>query len=86
MAKLTVCVSIILALLAALGESSPMRFCCTQYQQDPVPVKALKYYRIQDIREDCNINAVMFKTKKNKIICADPDRPWVKHAMESVPK
>ncbi|XP_044075123.1 C-C motif chemokine 20 [Siniperca chuatsi] len=86
MAKLTVCVSIIMMLLVALGESSPMRLCCTQYQENPIPVKVLKYYRIQEVTEDCNIKAVIFKTVKNRLLCASPDSKWVKKAMESVPQ
>ncbi|XP_042353044.1 C-C motif chemokine 20 [Plectropomus leopardus] len=84
MAKLAVCVSVMLVLLVALTESSPM--CCTQYQEHPVPVKLLKYYRIQEITDYCNIKAIIFRTVKNKLLCADPDKKWVKIAMDSVPE
>ncbi|XP_038550754.1 C-C motif chemokine 20-like [Micropterus salmoides] len=86
MAKLTVCVSVILVLLVALGESSPMRLCCTQYQDHPIPVKVLKYYRIQEVTEACNIKAVIFKTVRNRLLCANPDTKWVQKAMNSVPQ
>ncbi|XP_078120074.1 C-C motif chemokine 20 [Sander vitreus] len=84
MAKLTVWVSIMLVLLVALSESSP--FCCTQYQENPIPVKFLKYYRIQEVTDYCNIKAIIFKTWRNKLVCADPHRKWVKIAQESVPE
>ncbi|XP_049889553.1 eotaxin [Epinephelus moara] len=84
MAKLTVCVSMMLLLLVALSESSPM--CCTEYQENRIPVKFLKYYKIQEITDNCNIKAVIFKTVKNRLLCADPDKKWVKIAMETVPE
>ncbi|XP_051261246.1 C-C motif chemokine 20 [Dicentrarchus labrax] len=83
MAKVAVCVSI-MVLLVALGESSPGRFCCTQYHEHPVPVKVLKSYQIQKDTGFCNIKAVIFRTAKKKLLCADPDKKWVKDAMESI--
>ncbi|XP_034744344.1 C-C motif chemokine 20 [Etheostoma cragini] len=84
MARLTVWVSLMLVVLVALGESSP--FCCTQYQEHPIPVKYLKYYKVQEVTHHCNIKAIIFKTLKSKLVCADPDRKWVKIAQESVPE
>ncbi|XP_073346543.1 C-C motif chemokine 20 [Pagrus major] len=84
MAKLTLCVSMMLVLLAALGESSPL--CCTRYHESPIPVKRLKYYVIQEDTGYCNIKAVIFKTIKNKPVCADPDAMWVRRAKEVVPQ
>uniref|UniRef100_A0A8C4D6D6 Chemokine interleukin-8-like domain-containing protein n=1 Tax=Dicentrarchus labrax TaxID=13489 RepID=A0A8C4D6D6_DICLA len=75
MAKVAVCVSI-MVLLVALGESS--KFCCTQYHEHPVPVKVLKSYQIQKDTGFCNIKAVIFRTAKKKLLCADPDKKWVK--------
>uniref|UniRef100_A0A8D0CP30 C-C motif chemokine n=1 Tax=Sander lucioperca TaxID=283035 RepID=A0A8D0CP30_SANLU len=63
------------------GAAGP--FCCTQYQENPIPVKFLKYYRIQEVIDHCNIKAIIFKTWRNKLVCADPDRKWVKIAQDS---
>uniref|UniRef100_A0A8C2X232 C-C motif chemokine n=2 Tax=Cyclopterus lumpus TaxID=8103 RepID=A0A8C2X232_CYCLU len=84
MRKLILCVSVILVLLVALSDTSLI--CCTQYQKNPIPVKFLKYYKIQKLTDHCNIKAIIFKTLKNRLLCADPDKKWVQHAMESVPK
>ncbi|XP_030608793.1 C-C motif chemokine 20 [Archocentrus centrarchus] len=85
MAKLAVCVSVMLVLLlAALSESSPRKYCCTQYQETPVPVKRLKSYTVQD--DYCKIRAIIFKTVKNRPVCANPDEQWVQEAMMSVSK
>ncbi|KAM8727081.1 C-C motif chemokine 20 [Acanthopagrus schlegelii] len=85
MAKLALCVSVILVLLVALGESKG-RLCCTRYQENPVAEKRLKNYMIQEVTGFCNIKAVIFKTIKNRPVCADPDAEWVKQAMKVVPQ
>ncbi|XP_068605393.1 C-C motif chemokine 20 isoform X2 [Brachionichthys hirsutus] len=84
MAKLIGCVFIMLVLLGALSECSPN--CCTQYHESPVPKKFLKYYRVQRDTDYCNLNAVIFMTVKNKLLCADPARKWVQRAMTFVPQ
>nr|XP_046264127.1 C-C motif chemokine 20 [Scatophagus argus] len=84
MAKLTACVFLMLMVLTELTESSP--FCCTQYQETPLPVQALKYYKIQRDTDYCNIKAVIFRTKRKRLVCANPDQEWVQKAMESVPE
>ncbi|XP_053186297.1 C-C motif chemokine 20 [Scomber japonicus] len=86
MAKLAVCVSVLLVLLVALSETSPTKSCCTQYHDKPIPLRALKIYTIQEITGFCNIKAVIFRTIKDKQVCADPKAPWVIRAMASVPK
>ncbi|XP_028283995.1 C-C motif chemokine 12 [Parambassis ranga] len=83
MAKLALCVSTLLVLLVVLTESSPVKFCCTKYQEKHIPQKALKDYRIQDINF-CNIEAVIFKTVKDLFFCGNPDEEWVKKAMEYI--
>ncbi|XP_030017134.1 C-C motif chemokine 20 [Sphaeramia orbicularis] len=85
MANLAVRVSIVLVLLVALADSSPVKLCCTQYHESPIPVKALKLGTVQEITGFCNIKAVIFKTVKNKLVCTNPDSEWVKAAMETVP-
>uniref|UniRef100_A0A673ALR5 Chemokine interleukin-8-like domain-containing protein n=1 Tax=Sphaeramia orbicularis TaxID=375764 RepID=A0A673ALR5_9TELE len=65
--------------------TSPVKLCCTQYHESPIPVKALKLGTVQEITGFCNIKAVIFKTVKNKLVCTNPDSEWVKAAMETVP-
>ncbi|KAM9844441.1 C-C motif chemokine 20 [Aulostomus maculatus] len=86
MAKLAVCVSLLLLVLAAQSESKPVKVCCTKYQQNEVPVKALKFYTILEDTGFCNLKAVIFMTKRKGPLCADPEKEWVKRAMETVPR
>uniref|UniRef100_A0A668S5W1 Chemokine interleukin-8-like domain-containing protein n=1 Tax=Oreochromis aureus TaxID=47969 RepID=A0A668S5W1_OREAU len=53
------------------GPTVSRKYCCTRYQQKPVPVKWLKSYTVQD--DNCNIRAIIFKTVKNRHICANPE-------------
>nr|XP_020471669.1 C-C motif chemokine 16-like [Monopterus albus] len=86
MAKLAVCVSVLLVLLVAMSESKPMKSCCTQYHPSPVPFKVLKYYRIQDNKQYCNIKAIIFTTVRNRLVCANPDSEWVQYAIGFLPE
>ncbi|XP_023261690.1 C-C motif chemokine 17-like [Seriola lalandi dorsalis] len=88
MAKLAVFVSVLLLLVVALleqSESSQVKVCCTQYNENPIPFKKLRYYVVQD-SNFCNIKAIIFVTVKNKLVCVNPDSMWVKRAMEFVPE
>uniref|UniRef100_A0A3Q3R6J0 Chemokine interleukin-8-like domain-containing protein n=1 Tax=Monopterus albus TaxID=43700 RepID=A0A3Q3R6J0_MONAL len=62
----------------------PMKSCCTQYHPSPVPFKVLKYYRIQDNKQYCNIKAIIFTTVRNRLVCANPDSEWVQYAIGSL--
>uniref|UniRef100_A0A3B4FLT9 Chemokine interleukin-8-like domain-containing protein n=1 Tax=Pundamilia nyererei TaxID=303518 RepID=A0A3B4FLT9_9CICH len=44
--------------------------------QNPVSVKRLKSYTVQD--DNCKLRAIIFKTEKNRHICANPEDQWVK--------
>uniref|UniRef100_A0A3P8SRH8 Chemokine interleukin-8-like domain-containing protein n=1 Tax=Amphiprion percula TaxID=161767 RepID=A0A3P8SRH8_AMPPE len=72
--------------LFLMFNDGPPRFCCTRYQETQVPVKMLKSYRIQDDMGHCNIKAVVFKTKRNKDLCGNPEEEWVQKAMELIPR
>uniref|UniRef100_A0AAZ1X875 Chemokine interleukin-8-like domain-containing protein n=1 Tax=Oreochromis aureus TaxID=47969 RepID=A0AAZ1X875_OREAU len=62
------------------GPTVSRKYCCTRYQQKPVPVKWLKSYTVQD--DNCNIRAIIFKTVKNRHICANPEDKWVNIALK----
>ncbi|XP_072220032.1 C-C motif chemokine 20 [Leuresthes tenuis] len=87
MVKPFVCVSvsILLVLLLALSHSSSTGPCCTDYYKDPIAVKYMRHFKFQNGTDYCNIKAIIFKLRKGKIVCANPDQPWVKKAIETVP-
>ncbi|XP_047445368.1 C-C motif chemokine 3-like [Mugil cephalus] len=82
MAKVVACVSILLVLLATLGESSPI-LCCTKYQPKAISLKVLKDYTIQT-RDYCKLEAVIFTTIRGRYACGNPKDQWVQIAMEKL--
>ncbi|KAL7836844.1 hypothetical protein AOLI_G00281280 [Acnodon oligacanthus] len=52
--------------------------CCLSISNHPIPKQLLAGYRKQFKGEGCSIDAVLFRTKKNRVLCAPPDSPWVK--------
>ncbi|XP_075056612.1 C-C motif chemokine 20-like [Mixophyes fleayi] len=50
--------------------------CCYTHTRKPLPVRAVKGYIIQNSQEVCDINAVIFITKKFRV-CANPTDKWV---------
>uniref|UniRef100_A0A3B4UY71 C-C motif chemokine n=1 Tax=Seriola dumerili TaxID=41447 RepID=A0A3B4UY71_SERDU len=54
-----------------------VKVCCTEYNENPIPFKRLRYYVVQD-NNFCNIKAIIFVTVKNRLVCVNPDSMWVK--------
>ncbi|XP_047444832.1 monocyte chemotactic protein 1B-like [Mugil cephalus] len=84
MAKVVACVSILLVLLATLGESSPI-LCCTKYQPKKISLRLLKDYTIQDINY-CKLEAVIFRTIRGRYVCGNPHDWRVPPAMKKLPQ
>ncbi|KAG7214703.1 hypothetical protein INR49_010595 [Caranx melampygus] len=78
MAKLAVCVSVLLlvATQLELSESNHLKICCTEYQEKPIPKRWIRYYVNQDIGV-CNIEAVIFVLVNKRLVCANPKSDWV---------
>uniref|UniRef100_A0A3B3TL10 C-C motif chemokine n=1 Tax=Poecilia latipinna TaxID=48699 RepID=A0A3B3TL10_9TELE len=86
MAKLAVCVSAVLLLLVALSETSYRGPCCTKTYDKPIALKNLRSFTVQNDTEICNIKAIIFLTVKDKLVCANPEKPWVIRAMKHLEK
>uniref|UniRef100_A0A3Q2EI12 Chemokine interleukin-8-like domain-containing protein n=1 Tax=Cyprinodon variegatus TaxID=28743 RepID=A0A3Q2EI12_CYPVA len=56
--------------------------CCTKNFNNPIRLQNLKAYWMQFDTGNCNINSTIFLTVKNKLVCANPDMPWVRRAIE----
>uniref|UniRef100_A0A8C8U8I9 C-C motif chemokine n=1 Tax=Peromyscus maniculatus bairdii TaxID=230844 RepID=A0A8C8U8I9_PERMB len=55
--------------------------CCLRYTKSIIPSKAIVGFTEQLADEACDINAVIFHTKKKLAVCADPKQGWVKRAV-----
>ncbi|CAM4588341.1 unnamed protein product [Leuciscus chuanchicus] len=86
MSRLVLTSSTLLLLLCfwvTLSQSSPVR-CCTKYSPHPLPVHRLQDFTRQDVTMTCNIEAVIFTTVKDRLICANPDDLWVQKAIAHI--
>uniref|UniRef100_A0A670Z9K5 C-C motif chemokine n=1 Tax=Pseudonaja textilis TaxID=8673 RepID=A0A670Z9K5_PSETE len=61
------------------GEYS-ISFCCFDYVKRPLPETILKSFEQTEGR--CSMPAVVFITKKDRRICADPSEQWVQDRMK----
>lgn len=66
-----------------VSDDGPAPFCCFTVSNTRTPVGNILDYIIQDV-VTCPVRAVRFHTRKNKIICSDPDDSWTKKAMVMV--
>ncbi|XP_013007523.1 C-C motif chemokine 2-like [Cavia porcellus] len=53
--------------------------CCLTLTHRKIPLNYLKGYELTS--DKCPLTAVIFKTRRNIQICADPTKKWVQHAM-----
>ncbi|XP_036454830.1 C-C motif chemokine 20-like [Colossoma macropomum] len=60
--------------------------CCLSVNDLSIPHQVLVGYHKQLKEQGCSIDAVLFQTKKNKVLCAPPDAPWVKERMNWLDK
>ncbi|NWU97936.1 CCL5 protein, partial [Upupa epops] len=83
----TVCVSIIL-IAALLSQASPAPIgadttvCCFSYTLRKLPQSHVKDYFYTSSK--CSQPAVVFITRKNREVCANPDAKWVKEYVDTL--
>ncbi|XP_036799712.1 C-C motif chemokine 20-like isoform X2 [Oncorhynchus mykiss] len=74
-----VCVlAVLLSILILTLIPSTQSDCCLKYTRRPVPCRRLKDYTYQTITSSCDIHAVVFHTRRDKFVCADPSQDWTK--------
>uniref|UniRef100_A0A3B1ISC8 Chemokine (C-C motif) ligand 25b n=1 Tax=Astyanax mexicanus TaxID=7994 RepID=A0A3B1ISC8_ASTMX len=58
--------------------------CCLKYANEVKAnvKKRIVSYKVQQTDGGCNIAAVVFKLKKGRTFCGDPQQPWVKDLMK----
>ncbi|XP_045414710.1 C-C motif chemokine 20 isoform X2 [Lemur catta] len=72
-------------LLHLCSESDASNFdCCLRYTERVLHPKLIVGFTQQLANEACDINAIIFYTKKRLAVCADPKKIWVKQAVRIV--
>ncbi|XP_053453484.1 C-C motif chemokine 20 isoform X1 [Nycticebus coucang] len=55
--------------------------CCLRYTENVIHPRYIVGFTQQLANEACDINAIIFHTKRKLAVCADPKRIWVKQAV-----
>ncbi|XP_014318903.1 C-C motif chemokine 20 isoform X2 [Myotis lucifugus] len=58
--------------------------CCLRYTEQVIPSRFIKGFSQQWANDACDIDAVIFYTKKGLAVCADPKKKWVKHVVHAL--
>ncbi|KAM5325798.1 C-C motif chemokine 20 isoform 2-T2 [Glossophaga mutica] len=73
--------SLLLLHLCSQSEASTFD-CCLRYTDRMLRTRNIKGFRRQLANEACDIDAVVFHTKRGWFVCADPKKKWVVHAIQ----
>ncbi|XP_053453488.1 C-C motif chemokine 20 isoform X2 [Nycticebus coucang] len=74
--------SVTVLLLHFGGETEASNFdCCLRYTENVIHPRYIVGFTQQLANEACDINAIIFHTKRKLAVCADPKRIWVKQAV-----
>ncbi|XDB47509.1 C-C motif chemokine 20 isoform X2 [Ovis aries] len=72
--------SVLLLHLCSKSEASSFD-CCLRYTERILHPSVLVGFTQQLANEACDINAVVFYTRRKLAVCADPKKKWVKQAV-----
>ncbi|XP_069819431.1 C-C motif chemokine 5-like [Dendropsophus ebraccatus] len=58
--------------------------CCLRTKDKEIPYQNVKCYFRQTTAKGCNIDAIVFITRRNRHLCAPTNLQWVKKLMDKV--
>ncbi|XP_006183328.1 C-C motif chemokine 20 isoform X1 [Camelus ferus] len=73
--------SVLLLHLCSKSEAASSFDCCLQYTERILHPRFIVGFTQQLANEACDINAIIFHTRKRLAVCADPKKNWVKQAV-----
>ncbi|XP_054441566.1 C-C motif chemokine 20 [Pteronotus mesoamericanus] len=73
--------SLLLLHLCSQSEAASTFDCCLGYTKNHLPFRSIKNFTKQFANEACDIDAIIFHTRRGFAVCANPTEPWVKHAI-----
>ncbi|XP_010606446.1 C-C motif chemokine 20 isoform X1 [Fukomys damarensis] len=78
--------SVLLLHLSSKLEAASSFDCCLQYTKGVIRTSFIMGFTEQWANEGCDINAIIFHTKKRLSVCANPQQNWVKRAVRILSK
>ncbi|XP_043843320.1 C-C motif chemokine 25 [Dromiciops gliroides] len=78
---------LLVALIPVVSSQGTYEDCCLRYSRlrKAGILWHIRNYTIQEVNGSCNLRAVIFRLRKNNIICANPDERWVKAVIKYLP-
>ncbi|XP_077617430.1 C-C motif chemokine 20 isoform X1 [Crocuta crocuta] len=73
--------SVLLLHLCSKSEAASSFDCCLRYTDHVLHPRFIVGFTQQLSNEACDINAIIFYTRKRLAVCADPKKNWVKQAV-----
>ncbi|XP_019592916.2 C-C motif chemokine 20 isoform X1 [Rhinolophus sinicus] len=73
--------SALLLHLCSKSEAASNFDCCLGYRHHVLHPMWIVSYTEQRANEACDINAIIFHTRRNLSVCADPKKKWVKQVL-----
>uniref|UniRef100_A0A8C9DNP5 C-C motif chemokine n=1 Tax=Prolemur simus TaxID=1328070 RepID=A0A8C9DNP5_PROSS len=77
-------ITVLLLHLCSKSDAASNFDCCLRYTERVLHPKLIVGFTQQLANEACDINAIIFYTKKRLAVCADPKKIWVKQAVRIV--
>ncbi|XP_058251196.1 uncharacterized protein LOC131356312 [Hemibagrus wyckioides] len=56
--------------------------CCFRFQTQPVPIRHIAAYAVTELQ--CTKSGIIFTLKDGQLVCADPDKMWVKNLKKRI--
>ncbi|XP_006861973.1 PREDICTED: c-C motif chemokine 20 isoform X2 [Chrysochloris asiatica] len=78
--------AVLLLHLGSRAEAASNFDCCLQYRDGLIPLRHIVGFTQQLANEACDIDAIIFHTRKRFAICADPKKMWVKQTVQLLSK
>ncbi|KAL4698154.1 C-C motif chemokine 20 isoform X1 [Piliocolobus tephrosceles] len=78
--------SVLLLHLCSKSEAASNFDCCLRYTDRILHPKFIVGFTQQLANETCDINAVIFHTRKGLSVCANPKQTWVKFIVRHLSK
>ncbi|KAK1168646.1 eotaxin-like [Acipenser oxyrinchus oxyrinchus] len=68
------------------ADGGPVPSCCLKVSNTVLPISKIKSQYSQKKDGRCPVDAVVFRTVKEKTVCSDPKKPWVKRVIKELQK